>query len=113
MKTTFPTKLTRRDFMRRTALAAGTLALPARGWSQVPGANQDIRMAVIGFHGRGREHIEAWKKIAGVRLAALCDVDHDVLDAGVKDCSASGLAVEAYTDIRKLLESKNVDAVSI
>jgi predicted dehydrogenase len=70
-------------------------------------------MAVIGFNQRGKSHIEAWTKMSGVRLTALCDVDHDILDAEVKKCADKGVQVEAYTDIRKLLESKNVDAVSI
>ena len=105
--------LTRRSFLKQAAFAAGALSLPARSWSQVPGANHDIRMAVIGFNGRGRDHIKAWSNMPGVRLTALCDVDRAVLDAGAKRCADNGATVEAYTDIRKLLESKNVDAVSI
>jgi predicted dehydrogenase len=106
-------KLTRRAFLKQAAFAAGAFSLPARSWSQVPGANQDIRMAVIGFNAQGRTHIKAWEKMAGVRLTALCDVDRAVLDAGVKRCAENGNTVAAYTDIRKLLESKNVDAISI
>jgi predicted dehydrogenase len=106
-------KLTRRDFLKQAAFAAGAFSLPARSWSQVPGANQDIRVAVIGFNGRGMDHIKEWGKIAGVRLTALCDVDRAVLDAGVKRCAENGATVAAYTDIRKLLESKNVDAISV
>ena len=48
-------KITRRTFLKQAAFAAGAISLPARSWSQVPGANQDIRMAVIGFNGRGKE----------------------------------------------------------
>jgi predicted dehydrogenase len=106
-------KLTRRSFLKQAVFAAGALSLPARSWSQAPGANQDIRVAVIGCNGRGQSHIDAWAKMAGVRLTALCDVDRAVLDAGVKRCAESGATVAAYTDLRKLLESKNVDAISI
>jgi predicted dehydrogenase len=106
-------KITRRGFLKRAALTAGALSLSARSWSQVAGANQDVRVAVIGFNGRGKNHIEAWEKMEGVRLTALCDVDRAVLEAGVKRCADRGNTVEAYTDIRKLLESKNVDAISI
>ena len=80
---------------------------------QVPGANQDIRMAVIGFNGRGRDHIKAWQKIQGVRLTALCDADSAVLDAAVKKCADGGKPVEGYTDIRALLANRNIDAISI
>jgi predicted dehydrogenase len=113
MKTPPMKKLNRRGFLKHAALAAGALSLPARCWSQTTGANQDVRLAVIGFNGRGREHIKAWSKMEGVRLTALCDVDRTVLASGVKQCADKGQTVEAYTDIRKLLESKNVDAISI
>ncbi|MGD0812519.1 MAG: Gfo/Idh/MocA family oxidoreductase [Verrucomicrobiota bacterium] len=107
------TTITRRRFLKQAAFAAGAISLSARSWSQVPGANQDVRVAVIGFNGRGKEHIKEWRKLAGVRLTALCDVDRAVLDASVKHCAENGLTVAAYTDIRKLLEAKNVDAISI
>jgi predicted dehydrogenase len=106
-------KLTRRAFLTKSALGAGVLGWSARSWSAVAGANEDIRLAVAGFNSRGKEHIKAWTKMAGVRLTALCDVDKKVLDAEVKQLAASGTTVEAYQDIRQLLQSKNVDAISI
>lgn len=48
----------------------------------------------------------------GVRLAALCDVDQTVLNREVKKCEAAGSKVEGYTDIRKLLENKDIDFVT-
>jgi predicted dehydrogenase len=105
--------LTRRSFLKQSALGAGVLGWSARSWARVPGANDDIRMAVIGFNGRGQEHISAWTKAPGVRLTALCDVDTKVLDAAVTKLGSNGTTVEAYQDIRKLLQSKNVDAISI
>ncbi len=106
-------KTNRRTFIQRAALAAGAVALAPRSWAQVPGANDAVRFAIVGFHGRGQDHIREISAISGARITALCDVDHDVLDKGVADFKAKGHDVEAYTDLRKLLESKNVDAVSI
>src|ERR1051325_8061950 len=100
---------TRRTFLRSTALSTATLGLSARSWGQVAGSNSDVRVAVVGFNGRGCDHISALGKADGARITALCDADQDVLDRGVKKLAG----VEGYTDIRKLLESKNVDAVSI
>ena len=105
--------LTRRSFFKQSALGAGVLGLSARSWNAVAGANDDIRLAVVGFNGRGQEHIKAWTQIPGVRLTALCDVDKKVLDAAVSRLGSSGTTVEAYQDIRMLLQSKNVDAISI
>ena len=73
------------------------------------GSNSDVRVAVVGFHGRGGEHISALSKIDGARITALCDADSDVLAGGRKKVGEVG----GYTDIRKLLEDKNVDALSI
>jgi predicted dehydrogenase len=105
--------ITRRAFLRQSALGAGLLSLSARSWAQVAGANEDIRVAVVGFNGRGADHISAWEKIKGVRLAALCDVDSKVLDHRVSQAKDKGSDVEAYTDIRKLLANKDIDAISI
>jgi len=108
--------LTRRSFLKKSAIGMGVVGLSARSWSRVLGANEDIRMAVIGCNlpgGRGKDHINAWTKMEGVRLTAVCDVDTRVLDAWVSQLSAQGTTIETYQDIRKLLESKNVDAISI
>ncbi len=101
--------ITRRNFIKSAAISAATISWTARSWSQVAGANETIRIAVVGFKGRGGDHISGLKKIAGVRITALCDVDKEVLEAGKQKIQD----VETYTDIRKMLESKNVDAVSI
>src|SRR5580658_548844 len=105
--------LSRRSFLTKTALSAGAVAWSARSWDAVAGANDDIRLAVVGFNGRGKDHIKEWTKLAGVRLTALCDVDTKVLDAEVSALAAKGTTAEPFQDIRKLLQSKNVDAISI
>ena len=105
--------LTRRSFLKQTALAAGAVSWTAHSWSQVRGANEDIRMAVVGFNGRGKSHIEAWTKLKGVRLTALCDVDSKVLQNEVDRLGNAGHQVQGYTDVRKLLADSNVDAISI
>jgi predicted dehydrogenase len=67
---------------------------------------------VVGFNSRGNDHIAGFKKIKGVRLVALCDVDSKVLEKGRADLAKDGIQVETYTDVRKLLESGEIDAVS-
>ncbi|HEY2341514.1 MAG TPA: Gfo/Idh/MocA family oxidoreductase [Chthoniobacteraceae bacterium] len=106
-------KLNRRTFLKSSIAATAALSLPARVRAAAEGANGDIRVAVIGFHGRGQEHIKAYSKLSGVRIAAFCDVDKTVLDKAVADVKAKGHDAEGYTDIRKLLENKDIDAVSI
>lgn len=106
------TPLTQRQFLRTSVLAASTLALPARSWARVIGANDDIRMAVVGFNGQGKSHIEEFRKLPGVRVVALCDVDKDVLEKEAAKFRERNEPVETYTDIRKLLENTRIDAIS-
>ena len=105
-------KLTRRQFLRTSAIAAGAAALPVRSWAQVPGANGDIRVGVVGFNGQGRVHIEGFRKTPGCRVVALCDCDSAVLDREAKHFQDRGEPVAKFTDVRKLLESKSVDVIS-
>ena len=100
--------LNRRSFIKSTAFAATAVGLSARSFAQVNGANSEIRVAVVGFRSRGLEHIKEIKKVPGVRIVALCDVDSDILAKGLLECPGA----VGYTDIRKMLEDKNIDAVS-
>jgi hypothetical protein len=80
----------RRSFLKTSALASASLSLlPTLGRAQVVnarvrGANEDIRVAVVGFNGRGRSHIAGFRALKGVRIVALCDVDQNVLEKGDK-----------------------------
>ena len=104
----------RRTFLKHSALATASLSLwPARAKAQTGSANGDIRVAVVGFGGRGKDHIKGFSELKGVRLVALCDVDKRVLEREAKICADAGKPVQSYTDIRKLLENKDVDLVSI
>jgi predicted dehydrogenase len=106
-------KLNRRSFLKQSTLAGASLSLwPAISKAQ-GSANGDIRVAVVGFGGRGGDHIKGFSELEGVRLVALCDVDKRILDREVKKRADAGKPVEAYTDIRKLLENKDIDVVSI
>jgi predicted dehydrogenase len=106
--------LNRRQFLKAGALTAASLSIPVRSWGQVEGANSAIRVAVIGMNGRGNDHIKGFRALGkAVRITALCDVDSKVLASHAADFKANGEDVATYTDIRKLLESKEVDAVSV
>lgn len=99
----------RRAFLKTSFLVAAGSALSPRSWSQVAGANDAIRVGVVGINGRGGAHISEFGKLAGVRVAALCDVDLRVL----KSKAAKLPGVATFQDLRKLLDSREVDAISI
>jgi len=41
--------MNRRSFLKSTALTAAAVSLPASSWARLPGANDEIRVAVVGF----------------------------------------------------------------
>ncbi|MHC4363664.1 MAG: hypothetical protein ACYSTZ_12620 [Planctomycetota bacterium] len=68
--------LTRRGFTRNSAAVAvgsGTV-------SRVRGANDDIRLAIVGLRKKGKEHLAIFPRVPGVRIVALCDADTQFLD---------------------------------
>lgn len=108
-------KVTRRSFLTKAALATATASFTAKSWAQVPGANSDIRVATVGFNGRGEAHIDGFSKAPGSRMVALCDVDENVMKKGLARVEKNGgnRPIETFGDIRKLLEKKDLDVVSI
>jgi predicted dehydrogenase len=92
-------------------------ALTAASYSRVLGANDDIRVAVVGFRGRGRGHIGNFNKPGKgsrvVALCALCDIDEKVLNKELENLKKDGQDVDSYIDFRKMMDDKNIDAVSI
>jgi predicted dehydrogenase len=104
--------ITRRDFLKGSVAAGVGLTL-ASPFSRVRGANDDIRVAVVGINGRGGSHIGAFRDMQGVRVAALCDVDKKVLASRAKSFTDKNQKVDTYVDIRELLNNKDIDAISI
>ena len=80
-------------------------------FSRVRGANDDIRVAVVGLRSQGSNHINWFRKIPGVRVVAICDADRSILDREVKKIRDRNGKVDGYVDYRKLLEDKNIDAI--
>ena len=105
--------LSRRTFLKTTALGLAATAFSARSWAQVAGANGDIRVAVIGLNGRGKNHLTSLARIPGVRIVAICDVDVLVLEKTAADLAKTGVTPEKFTDIRQLLAMDGLDAVTI
>lgn len=103
----------RRSFLKAGAIAAAGFATAASA-KRVLGANDRIRIAVVGLRGRGWDHVKGYHPIEGVDIAYFCDVDENVLRKRLADAEKLGIPKpQTYIDIRKLLEDKNVDAVSI
>ncbi|MDI1249351.1 MAG: Gfo/Idh/MocA family oxidoreductase [Lacunisphaera sp.] len=103
----------RRTFLKATALGLAGAALSARSWAQVAGANGNIRVAVLGLNGRGKNHLTSLRALPGVRIVAVCDPDTAVLARITAQLAKDGLTPRPYTDLRELLASPDIDAVTI
>jgi predicted dehydrogenase len=101
----------RRDFLRTGAGAAAVAAFQTKS---VLGANDRVRIGVIGLRGRGLNHLQSMSKTPNVELAAICDVDESVVSERLDSAQKLGLAKpKTYGDVRKMLEDKSIDAVTI
>ncbi len=103
----------RRKFLGTTLAGAGASLLPGTTWSSIRGANEDIRVAVLGTGSRGGNHVNEFASLKGVRLVAVCDADMDRSLGARKKLAGKKIKADAYQDYRKVLERKDVDAVVI
>src|SRR5215472_15207334 len=107
------TNLNRRQFLKSSLLTTASLTLlPRLTYAREIGANDEIRYAVVGFGGRGQDHIKEMHEVQGARMVALCDVDRNILDRELKKCETRSEKVAGYTDIRKLLANADIDVVT-
>ncbi|MGH8018348.1 MAG: Gfo/Idh/MocA family oxidoreductase [Opitutaceae bacterium] len=108
--------MNRRTFLKSSALAAGAGLLSrssSPAWAQPLGANDAVRVAVIGINNKGAGHIKQLKKIPGARIVALCDVDPAVLAREVESLKQDKVNVFATTDARRLMDRPDIDAIVI
>lgn len=110
--------LNRREFVKQSALIAGsTFAIGGtKSSGKILGANDVIRVAVAGLNGRGASHVAAYTdpKLNGVQITYLVDPDKRTFANRAKTVKERhNVAPTEVADIRKALDDKNVDAVSI
>lgn len=108
--------LTRRRFLQGTSAAGASLILGGTQASgRVLGANDRLRVAVIGVNGRGQAHISGYSGLKNVEVACLVDPDRQTLDRALKRINESNGTGKCTgeTDLRKVLEDKSIDAISI
>src|SRR5260370_916259 len=78
------------------------------------GANDGVCVDMCGVRGRGKDHIHGFSRVQGADIAAVCDVDESVLNQRLGDVEKLGVPKpKSFVDVRKLLEDKDIDAISI
>ena len=105
----------RRHFIQSTsAYIAGAALLPktlSATKSIAPG--DKINIAAIGINGMGWSDLQSMIKNPQAQCIALCDVDKNVLDKRVAELAKRDIKVTTYSDYRKVLDNKEIDAVII
>ncbi len=104
--------VSRRDFLG--ASAAAVMAAGAMTRKTVFGANDRIRVCVVGINGQGNAHIRHITETSGGEVVALCDVDQRVLERRASELEeVTGKKAALYRDIRDALADDSIDAISI
>ena len=118
-------RISRRSALK-TMVASGILCgVDSSMWetqASASDANSEVRLAIIGLGGidvpgsvggRGRQLIDALRDVPQAKIVSLCDVDEHVLGHGVELLRKENQTVSAHTDMRRVFDDKNVDAVLI
>jgi predicted dehydrogenase len=101
-------RIERRDFIKR---GVATVGAAAAAGANILGANDRVRVGVIGPGRQGRGVMKTFMRNADAQIVALCDVFQPQMDFAIKDAKLEG--VETYRDFRRMLDRKDIDAVIV
>ena len=112
----------RRDFIKKVAAGSAGLAIGGtalgfgRDYSNIQGANDRIRVGIIGVNGRGNGMGRTFSMQPNTEVATVCDVDVRAIPKAIKTIVSSVPAPPApksEKDCRKVCEDKSIDAIYI
>ncbi|OFY67651.1 MAG: dehydrogenase [Bacteroidetes bacterium RBG_13_43_22] len=113
----------RRDFIKKVAVGSAglafggaTLEFSAKSYRNIQGANDKIRVGIIGVNGRGNGMTRTFARTAGAEVGSVCDVDSRALAKTIK--MVTGIdptppTPKSEKDCRKVCEDKSIDAIYI
>ena len=100
-------KVNRRQFTQSAALAG---IATAASYRRVLGANERVRVGFIALGNRGDQVLDGFLAHKDCEVPAICDIYQPYLDFAAKKI---GNDPKQFTDYRKLLQMKDLDAVAI
>ena len=108
-------KKSRRKFIKNTVSAStATFLAPSIISASVFGANDRINAVVLGVNGRGKNHISSLMKQKNVHVTKLCDPDRNLLIKRQREFKNKyNKDVSLEQDLRKVMDDKDIDVVSI
>lgn len=104
----FAPMISRRGFLTRSLATGAALGFPSL---HAAGANEGIRVAIVGIGNKGTQHIGLFNGLKDVKVVAICDPDRKALD----ECARKNFdgKVATHVDLREVFDRKDVDAVCI
>ena len=104
--------VTRRDFIKGAVAASVLIGTSKTSWA---GANDRVNVAVMGINGRGKSHLNGFGAVENAEVTTLCEVDSRLFDSRVKEffTDKEKKAPKTEQDIRRVLDDKDIDAISI
>lgn len=111
----------RREFIKGAAALSSILILPSAATAKVKGANERLKVAIIGWGGQGRSSVNSINNSKFADIVALCDVDDARSVGSYKDDSGKALFKEKleplpkFRDYRVMLDKmdKDIDGVCV
>jgi predicted dehydrogenase len=106
----------RREFLKDIALGTAGIAvgLNAKSYARIIGANDRVNFAIIGLHGRAYAHLECIRQNKDTMVTHVCDVDRRELDKfAIAAAEKLNQIPIKEKDFRRILESRDVDAITI
>src|SRR3954451_15443806 len=100
--------------MNRRYFFSAALAAATASRTRVMAASDQVNVAVIGVGGRGRAIINDYRQVPGANIRYLCDADQASLEKAMAITQKFNMPKpQTTTDMRRVLEDKTIDAVSI
>jgi len=111
-----PSPASRRRFVKAVSLGAAGFAIhrPGLAAQRILGANDRVRVGVVGTRNMGFGHIRSYAGLKNCEVAAICDVDENLFAERLQWLEANGYPKpKTYVDVRKLLEDPTIDAIAV
>src|SRR3954447_25374774 len=94
----------RRSFLKETASGIAAASVFASSKAGAAGANERVRVAVIGCGNQGKAHMRSLSSLKNVEIVNICDVDKDRLAGAGKVATGA----KPVTDFRRILDDNSI-----
>jgi predicted dehydrogenase len=109
--------ISRRTFLTTTVAASMPLIISADALGRTgPGANATVHVGLIGLGGRCKDMVRSCVGVSGMRIVAVCDCDESRMNGFIAEMYKELEADQqwaAYTDLRRMIDKENLDAVMV